>query len=347
MWFDPIAESLNGRLDNTIKRLEFIVGIRVNGNPHIGTYLTLASTFVFAEQARERFTLPASVHIHFLDNDPVLSDPDANQSSAYFHCVFQQQSESESLEFLNLHYFPYLDRLATLSGCSYTSETYSSSQLKPFFRSTVLKSLHQWQNFKYYVSGLPFVGSPTGVRGIGSPCPKCGKFDGWMRPHIDLDRDSNAILTSTCPNHSQHSTRLTPSNDTFINLETAFRNVIKEIMALNTPEVLAVMIKGQDWHEGLQNVNTVMEILGIEKGNIPLRFLLPVVKNKSGYKLSKSAIQKFSRDFVDVNPTFLDMTLFRQQFKDYPEAMLNLSKQILSEPQSSIDVNDLSLRLRG
>ena len=322
MWFDPIAESLNGRLDNNIKRLEFVVGIRVNGNPHIGTYLTLASTFVFAEQARHRTSLPASVHIHFLDNDPVISDTNAVQSRPYFHCVFQKRSESESLEFLNLHYFPYLDRLAALSGCSYTFETYSSSQLNPFFRSTVLKSLHQWKNFKYYVSGLPFAGTPTGVRGLGSPCPKCGQFDGWVRPEIDLDRDHGAILKSNCPNHGEYSTLLTSSNDTFINLETTFRNVIKEIMTLNSPEVLAVMIKGQDWYEGLQNVNSVLEILGIDKGKIPLRFLLPVVKNKSGIKLSKSAIQKFSSDFVDVNPTFLDMALFREQNRDYPEVLL-------------------------
>jgi hypothetical protein len=104
-------------------------------------------------------------------------------------------------------------------------------------------------------------------------------------------------------------------------------------MTLNKPEVLSVMIKGQDWQEGLRNVNSVLEILRVEKEQQPLRFLLPVVKTTGGVKFSKSAIQRFPSDFVDVNPSLLDMTLFRKQHTDYPSVLFNLSKQMLNEPE--------------
>ena len=337
-WFDPIAETLHTRLSKDVKHIEFVVGIRVNGAPHIGTYLTLASTFIFAELTKQRTGLPASVHIHFLDNDPAIG----SNTGTHFHSVFQKRSASDAEQFLKLHYFAYLDALRQFCGCNYTFETYSSSQLNSEFRSAVLKSLGRWKDFKYYVSGPPPVGSPSGVRGIGSPCSKCGLFDGWMRPEIDFDSEKCVILESSCRDHGRYSALLTSSNDTFINLETTFRNAVKEIVTLNRSEVLPVMIKGHDWQEGVRNVNSVLEILSIDKNKIPLRFLVPVVKTKTGTKLSKSAIQKFSYDFVDVSPTLLDMNIFREQTENYPEVLIRLTKQILNVPNVSISVDELS-----
>src|SRR5262245_58889518 len=115
VWFNPIAEDIHRRLNKNTSAVEFVAGIRVNGPPHIGTYLTLASTFIFAEQASRRFLLPASVHIHFLDNDP--SFEGTKPQSSHFHCVFQKRSDSEASEFINTHSLPYLSQLTSLSGC--------------------------------------------------------------------------------------------------------------------------------------------------------------------------------------------------------------------------------------
>jgi len=331
VWFDPIAQELNRAMDGKdFNKMEFVAGVRVNGVPHIGTYLTLASTYVFASQAKKDFRLPAGIRIHFLDNDPVVTSLESDQRSTHFHCVFQNRTSDESSEFVQANYLSYLDELSALTGCSYDWEVYSVAQAESEFRSTVLQSLHRWKDFKYFVSGPPF---GTGVRGIGFPCPQCGLFDGWLRPSIDFLSDDKAVLKSECCNHGEYSTALTNFNDTFVNLETTYRNVIKEILALKKNGCLSIMMKGLDWKEGLRNLDSVLEILGISKNETPPRFLVPVIKTASGVKLSKSAIQKSPDDFDNLHPALLDMNVLRTGDNEYPSRILSMAEQVLSDPR--------------
>ena len=336
VWFDSIAQELKTAIEaKDATSLKFIVGVRVNGTPHIGTYLTLASTYIFASEANKYFDLPTSVYIHFLDNDPAVSQNISEHAPTHFHCVFQTRTPTEDSEFLRTNYFSYLDELSSLTDLNYGWEIYSTAQAGTEFRSSVLQSLQRWDDFKYHVSGPPFVTAATGVRGIGSPCPQCGLFDGWQRPSIEFLSNDEAVIKSACCNHGEYSSVLTKFNRTFLNLETTYRNVIKEIIAANDKECLSIMIKGFDWKEGLENLNTVLNILKIPKNEMPPRFLVPVVKTISGAKLSKSGIQKSPAEFEKIHPTMLDMNLLKTQIHEYPSKLLNLAEEINSDPKYS------------
>lgn len=336
VWFDSIAQELKTAIENKgATSLKFVVGVRVNGVPHIGTYLTLASTYIFASEAKKYFDLPTSVYIHFLDNDPAVPQNISEHPSTHFHCVFQTRTPTEDSEFLRTNYFSYLDELSSLNDLNYGWEIYSIAQARPEFRLTVLQSLKQWNDFKYYVSGPPFESAATGVRGIGSACPQCGLFDGWQRPSIEFLSSDEAVIKSECCNHGEYTSVLTNSNNTFLNLETTYRNVIKEIIAAKDKECLSIMIKGFDWKEGLQNLNTVMEILKISKNEMPPRFLVPVIKTATGVKLSKSGILKSPAEFEKIHPAMLDMNVLKSEIHEYPSKLLNLAEEINGDPKYS------------
>lgn len=336
VWFDSVAQELKTAIEQKdATSIKFVVGVRVNGVPHIGTYLTLASTYIFASEAKKYFDLPTSVYIHFLNNDPAVFQNTAEHAPTHFHCVFQTRTPSEDAEFLHTNYFSYLDELSSLTGLNYGSEIYSTAQAASEFRSAVLRSLQQWNDFKYYVSGPPFVSAATGVRGIGSCCPQCGLFDGWLRPTIEFLSNDEAVIKSECCNHGEYLSVLTNFNDTFLNLETTYRNVIKEVIAANNEECLSVMIKGFDWKEGLQNLNTVLDILKIPKEEIPPRFLVPVIKTAGGIKLSKSGIQKSPAEFEKIHPAMLDINVLKTEVHEYPSKLLNIAEEINSDPKFS------------
>ncbi len=336
VWFDSVAQEIKAAIEGRdATSLKFVVGIRVNGAPHIGTYLTLASTYIFASEAKKYFDLPTSISIHFLDNDPAVSQKTSEYPPTHFHCVFQTRTPNEELEFVRTNYFSYLDELTSLTGCNYGWEIFSNAQTGTEFRSTVLQSLQQWNDFKYHVSGSPFVSAATGVRGIGSPCQQCGLFNGWERPAIEFLSDDEAVIKSECCNHGEYLTVLTKFNDTFLNLETTFRNVIKELIAANNKECLSIMIKGFDWKEGLQNLDIVLEILKIPKNEIPPRFLMPVVKTASGIKLSKSGILKSPVEFEKIHPALLDISILKTEIDEYPSKLLSLAEEVNSDPKFS------------
>jgi hypothetical protein len=350
VWFDSIAQELKTAIESkNPNSLKFVVGVRVNGVPHIGTYLTLASTYIFASETKKYFDLPTSVYIHFLDNDPAVFQKISEHAPTHFHCVFQTRTPNEDSEFLRTNYFSYLDELSSLSDLNYGWEIYSIAQAASEFRTTVLETLKQWNDFKYYVSGPPFVSAATGVRGVGSPCPQCGLFDGMERPTIEFLSNDEAVIKSECCNHGEYSSVLTGFNNTFLNLETTFRNVVKEIIAANDKTCLNIMIKGFDWKEGLQNLNTVLGILKIPKNDMPPRFLVPVVKTPSGMKLSKSGIQKSPLEFEKIHPAMLDMNELKAEIHEYPSKLLNIAEEINSDPKfasQAVLPSDLTEMLR-
>ena len=333
-WFDNIAAGLEARADaDGSRRMEFVAGIRVNGAPHIGTYLTLASVFVFASRAKQSSGVPCSVHIHFLDNDPVPAA--ADHAETHFHCVYQTRTAAEGAAFIREHYGSYLGELSELTGCSYDSETYSTAQRRPEFRSAVLWSLRDWRNIKYYVSGPPSIEAPTGVRGLGAPCPLCGLFNGRFRPSVELLSEESATLTAACCHHGEYCASLTPSDGPFVNLETGYRNVIKEILALKSRECLSIMMKGTDWKDGLRSVDLVLGMLGVAKNGILPRFLVPVVRTENGIKLSKSAILQAPGDFKSLPSCLLDMKVLRQESGDYASRILHMAEEVLGSPAFS------------
>ena len=137
-WFDDFAGLMEPRIRPATSTIEFVVGVRLNAAPHAGTYLILASSFVFASRASARFGLPSRVRIHFLDNDPVPAGQD--QPETHFHCVFQARTTEEGAQFIDRNYLHYLTELGALTGCSIEFETYSLAQGMPAFRAVVLDS---------------------------------------------------------------------------------------------------------------------------------------------------------------------------------------------------------------
>ncbi|HSB90251.1 MAG TPA: hypothetical protein VLD63_09540 [Anaerolineales bacterium] len=324
-WFRVYADAMSARMRRETSALEVWVGIRLNAEPHVGTYLVLASSFGLASRAAGHFGLPARVRIQFLDNDPA---PLAEvHQETHFHSIRQAKAAGETTSLVEVNYLPFLRELSGMTGCSVEAETYSQTQSQPEFRAAVLDTLQSWDVIRDHVLGIFWPGIPSGVRGLGFPCPECGLFNGGSPPSVQLASSSAAILTTDCCHHGEYSIPLT-CRTAFLNLETIYRNVVKERLATAKRDVLSVMVKGFDWEPFLPKVDHIHGLLATDD-RIPPRFLFPVVAAEDGRKLSKSAILASPQAFPSLPPALLDMGMLRAEFDDSTARLLDLSIRLL------------------
>lgn len=330
-----LANSLEDTLDfvqpririNNPSEVIFSVGTQINGYPHIGTYLVQASAFVLARNVQSRFGVPTKVVFGALDNAP--SKVIDTQMGPYQIDWGHAEGVSGVMDLISESYLPYFEHLTQITGVAYEWSTYTIQQANPIFRRVFIDSLEHLSKISWCVA------PSTGVLRIRIPCPECH----YAQKYADDTKliklaEGVAHFQCHCHHHGCYEAEIDLAGNGYIDLNTLYRNVVKEATFAKEGEKLAIMIKGGDWLYSTQPVDWALGAMGFNAIQVPMRLFTPQVLTRTGAKLSKSLIREGDVSLIDIPDWLLDMGQFRRMFpSNYAEVMVWLVEQFLSHPR--------------
>lgn len=311
------------------KKIVFVVGTQINGAPHLGTNIVQTTAFLLANEVRHRFSIDTSVRFGALDNAPkeISFDPFTIRpyQITYYHSLGQRGIEG----LIKTFYTSFFNELSDYTSVEYEIETYTDQQKNPEFRREFIKSLHKRDSIRWYVS------PSSGQMHIRIPCPKCNyaekHADSTLLEQLTIDA---ATFRSTCYEHGQYFSKISADSDVYLDLNTIYRNVIKEAISQFDGETLHVMIKGGDWVFGCQLVDWALASLGYHINLLPFRFFAPQIVVETGAKLSKSLINQGEMKISGQEKNWmLDTTERHKNDSGYVESLIKLVDSLMSDPK--------------
>jgi ASC-1-like (ASCH) protein len=311
------------------ERIEFQVGTQINGTPHIGTNLVQTCAFVLAQQARRVYSIDTSVTFGALDNAPfdVKLDPESHHSYqiSYFHHL----GKKEITSIIDQFYRSLFEGLSERTDVEYRIQTYTEQQSQPEFRVEFLRTLHHIENLRWCIA------PSSGVTPVRLPCPQC--FWAEKRAErtkvIKLNGDS-AVVGAFCFDHLDYMTAVSPDSPCYIDLNTLYRNVVKEATLTHDANTLYVMVKGGDWAFGCQPVDWALSLLGYKSNELPMRIFTPQILTETGAKLSKSLIRRGEMKAPEGKHAWiLETSAWEGTQEDYIDTLIWLVEQFLSDPK--------------
>lgn len=311
------------------KKIVFVVGTQINGAPHLGTNIVQTVAFLLANEVRHRFSIDTSVKFGALDNAPkdIVNDPFSIKpyQITYFHAL----GTTEVSNLIEVFYRDFFNGLSDLTNIEYEVETYTEQQLKRNFREEFIKSLHKIEEIRWYIS------PSSGKAHIRIPCPKCN-FAEKHSEQTSLEELTNykAIFKSYCYEHGKYFSEISPDTTTYLDLNTIYRNVIKEAISKFDGETLYVMVKGGDWVFGCQLVDWALTGLGYNVNQLPMRFFAPQIVVETGAKLSKSLINRGEMIISGQETNWILDTSEKHKTDDnYIESLIKLVDNLMSNPK--------------
>jgi len=311
------------------KKVTFVVGTQINGTPHIGTNLVQCCAFLLAKQARRTFAVDTSVSFGALDNAPyeVKLDPESHHAYQLNYCHALGEQEINAL--IGKLYRNFFEELSERTDVEYEIQTYTQQQASSAFRQEFLKTLGSMDKLKWCIS------PSLGAMPIRLPCPKCH----WAEKRaertklIQLQPDK-AEFESFCFDHMEYSTTISPESTAFLDLNTLYRNVVKEAVLARDTETLYVMVKGGDWAFGCQPVDWALSLLGHTWAHLPVRIFTPQILTETGAKLSKSLIKRGEmKGLVGDQGWIVETAEWKGTHEDYVDRLIWVTETLISDPR--------------
>ena len=311
------------------KNIVFVVGTQINGAPHLGTNIVQTVAFLLANEVRHRFSIDTSVKFGALDNAPkdIVNDPFTIQpyQITYYHALGTQKVAN----LIDTFYRDFFNGLSELTNIEYDIETYTQHQSQKNFREEFIKSLHKIEDIRWFIS------PSSGKAHIRIPCPKCGYAEKHSEQTILEElKSESAFFKSNCYEHGEYFSEVSPDTDTYLDLNTIYRNVIKEAISQFDGETLYVMVKGGDWVFGCQLVDWALGGLGYNINQLPMRFFAPQIVVETGAKLSKSLINQGEMKMAGAGSNWiLDTSERHKTDENYIENLFKLVDNLMSDPK--------------
>ncbi|GAA1441640.1 ASCH domain-containing protein [Nocardiopsis tropica] len=312
------------------RRIEFVVGTQINGAPHLGTNLVQSTAFFLAKLVRGEFSVETSVRFGALDNAPhdVILDPETHH--AYQQTYFHALGKAGVGDLIDTYYRAFFDSLSEATATDYTLETYTDQQATPGFRAEFLRTLERLEDIRWWMA------PSHGVVHTRLPCPDCG----WAEKRADRTKlvglgEDGARFAAVCFDHGPYEVDVDPQTDTYLDLATLYRNLVKERLLCRDTTTLHVMLKGGDWTFGSQLVDGALGAIGTPGHQMPVRIFTPQVLAHTGAKLSKSLLRERGKGALpaDVEPWMLDTTTWPGDTDHYVDALLWLVGELLTDPK--------------
>lgn len=313
------------------ERIVLVVGTQINGAPHIGTSLVQSLAFAMAARLRDRFGTPTEVLFSALDNAPYELTTDRVSGHRYQRAYAQALGDQALTDLVSALYRPLFTALSRRLGIPHRIETYTQQQAGEHFRRTWLRLLPRLDAARWWLA--PSTGTPH-LR-VPCPHPDCG----WAEKHAErtrvhlTDREV-AQVAAVCLHHGQYRATITPAGDSYLDLATLYRNLVKEL-ALSSPHcTLHVMVKGGDWIFGSHLVDEALQAAGLTSAQLPARLFCPQVVTDTGAKLSKSLIREGRTSLPNgVADWMLDTRQWPGTTSEYAEQLLSMTDTLLSDPR--------------
>ena len=315
---------------NNPEKIVLSVGTQINGVPHVGTYLTICASFVMAKQIAEKYKIPVSIEYIGLDNVP--NDTlNGNNGQSYQRSLSNAVSIEELNTLMSEYYKDFLEGLHETTGIDYSFKMYSDVQASKEFRSVFLKTLKHSEEIG------ACVGPSYNRLWYRIACPQCGYAEKYGESTKVLEvKDDSATFQCVCMNHGTYETTIGGENDegAYLDLNTLYRNVVKEAMAAGDHKNLYVMVKGADWAVSTQLVDWALGVLGYKSIEVPMRIFTPQIVTETGAKLSKSLIRDGDKSMDNVPEWILDMNKLKEKLPNtYVKDMVALVEKFVSDPK--------------
>ncbi len=310
------------------ERVDFVVGALMTGTPHVGTDLTHCAAFVLASELRNAFSIDARVLFTALDNASHTIRNDSETSHpyqiTYRHAMGRDDARAKA-EYL---YRDTLDAFSDRMGIKYEFGTYSDQQASRAFRRTFLRTLPLGDSLRWCVSPV------DGIMHVRFPCPVCSWAEkrGHRTRLLAFD-EGCARYEAYCVDHGSYEALVTEESGTYLDLNTLYRNLVKELLWSDEPGSLAVMVKGGDWALGCQLVDWALGIMGYRSSETPPRWFTPQVLTEVGAKLSKSLLDRQLMDVEKTDAWLLDTRKYPGVLDDYVDALTGLMTALVSDPR--------------
>ena len=310
-------------------RIVFVVGTQINGPPHLGTNLVQASAFALARLARRRFSLNTAVQFVALDNAPhdVVLDPELLHAyqKTYFHALGSGGVD----KVIKGHYAAFFESLSDATDAEYEVETYTGQQASHVFRETFLESLDAMEDIRWWLA--PSHGSVH----LRVPCPDCG----WAEKRAERTQlvkhyDGVAVVAAECFDHGEYEVEIGADGRNYLDLNTLYRNLIKERALAKDADSLYVMVKGGDWVFGCQLVDGAHASMGLVPSGLPIRVFAPQILSPTGAKLSKSLLNDptVTRP-AGITDWMLDASHWTGAMDQYVDTLLWLVEKCAEDPK--------------
>ncbi|MEK9131853.1 MAG: hypothetical protein AAB447_03010, partial [Patescibacteria group bacterium] len=118
-----------------------------------------------------------------------------------------------------------------------------------------------------------------------------------------------------------------------IDLNTLYRNIVKEFSMTEQEDALSIVIKGGDWAYSTETIDWALGVLGYTSIQVPMRIFLPQVVTITGAKLSKSLISEKHQSVKDLSEWMIDMCRFAEDNPDYINKLLRLAELMMTDPR--------------
>jgi len=327
-YLKDVIDIVQPRLElNNPKEICLYVGTNINGAPHIGTYLVQSFAFVIAHRIRDKFHLP--VKIIFGIHDNISFDSKEDSDGNVFHRTYHHALGGDKIRKLaDEYYSSYFKELERVTGIAYNIEIYSEKQATRDFREHFLKTLD-------YADSIRWCTAPSsGFLQIRIPCPKClySERDAAHTKLIKFD-DQSATFQNHCIEHGLYESEITLDNKTYIDLNTLYRNIVKEFSMTKSDDVLHIAVKGGDWVYSTETVDWALGILGYTSTQAPMRMFLPQVVANTGAKFSKSFIGEGHKSMEGIPEWMIDMRKFKERDPNYLDKLLRLTEIMMLDPR--------------
>tara|TARA_Y100000310_G_scaffold343257_1_gene450021 strand:+ start:861 stop:1955 length:1095 start_codon:yes stop_codon:yes gene_type:complete len=286
-------------------------GCQLNGQPHLGTAISLMSTYALAEHLQEKLELPAEVVFGALENGP--GEKREVDGILYQRMLCDIYEGSRSLADIHLDTFTsLLSELSGFSGVPHSIEMYKDLQAKPRARETLLELIAREKEF------VPLLNPSDDRLRVRFKCPSCSYEEKHSRTLKILEHKPNDRIRfqSRCFDHGNYQITLSRDSGDFIDVNTMVRNVMKEAVLSEESRdqnYFPLVVKGADWMHAVVLVSNALELLGYSFLERPSRIATPMIEDWSGAKFSKSVYIK-SGTYESLPQEFVSLSRFVQKF---------------------------------
>ncbi len=339
---DDLIDLIKYRIDGKSKII-INTSSQPNGIPHLGTMMSFACVFAFAEHIRNKLHICTEVLFDELENCPGKKKYTDKAVICTSLCDVYENDISMAESYMKF-FREILNDFSKKSSIPYSVRTYSQFQRETMFREGLIKILDNYSFFSQLLN-------PSSNRlHLRIKCPVCNEYDKTSKNlNIQKQKEGGYLLESYCEKHGYYSVNLTIDNDEYVDVNTQLRDLLKGYMINHDQKNIVIMMDGSDWGGTWSNRIHCEGLLALGENVLPIRIFTPMILDWSGAKFSKSLYMKLN-DYEGINQAFNDFREFKEKYSSHGMDLIwELACQWVVEPKKffrnySIDYFDLIFR---
>lgn len=287
--------------------LRFTTAAQLNGNPHIGTVVTILTVFALARHAADRLNLPATVIFDALENAP--GERVERNGETYTRTVGDLIESGHSSHTERFDGFAkILTWVSQAAGIRYEVRPYATYQALRPVRECLHHIATRLDDFR------PIVAPADGIVRIRPRCPRCHLVE-KSATSLRISTGPGVVhLDSRCPDHGPYRASIHVNDtDGWYDANTPVRSIQKcYLLAAERDryDACSASVDGADWG-GAWHAHVLapaLAALGVPVPDWPISIFTPLIIDRTGGKLSKTLYVRHGA-YAELPDLFLDLNI--------------------------------------